>query len=172
MRSLLLAVGFGLGFTGAALADPAVTVAPTYMRAQPNSYAPVVQSIPPNAEIDVNGCSGMWCAAAWRDVEGYVRLSALSFENAEPAPPPEPGYGYQPGPAVVIPFGFGPGGDDHRHDHEHHGDWGHGPAAGPGPNIRPVPGAHPAPGREPQAGHTPQWNPQSGSSDSEQNNHR
>ena len=52
------------------------------MRAAPSFNAAVVQSIPANAQIDVTNCGKMWCSASWRDIPGFVRVTAL-------APPPE-----------------------------------------------------------------------------------
>jgi len=109
-RSLGLATLIGLSFSGAAYADPALTVMNTNMRVAPDSRSAIVQAIPANAEIDVSDCGNVWCGASWRDLAGYVRMSALSFDdNAQPAPPPDqPVYDYPPAaPQVIIPFGLG-----------------------------------------------------------------
>jgi uncharacterized protein YraI len=91
-----------------------MTTVPTQMRQEPSSHSPVVQSIPPNAEIDIGGCGKIWCSASWRDMSGFVRASAIAA--APGAPPlvysdaPPPGVVVAP-PLVVAPFGccWGPG---------------------------------------------------------------
>ena len=55
MRRLLTAFGFGLAFASAAFANPAMTTIDTQMRESPNAHARVVQAIPANAQIDVEG---------------------------------------------------------------------------------------------------------------------
>ena len=95
---------------GAAAAHPAMTAEPATMRAAPSLHAHVVQHIPANAQIDVESCGDRWCAASWRNLEGYVRVEAIGASDGGPlvdAPPPPP-YGYYGGPVVVGPvFGFG-----------------------------------------------------------------
>ena len=89
---------------GAASAHPAMTADPTTMRAAPSSHARVVQRIPANAQIDVGECGERWCAASWRDIDGFVRVEAIAPNDA-PLVRPRPYYG---GPFVVGPvFGFG-----------------------------------------------------------------
>ncbi len=91
---------------GAASAHPAMTEQPTTMRAAPSGHARVVQDIPARAQIDVGECGERWCAASWRDLDGFVRVEAIA-PNDEPlvGPPPAPVYG---GPVIVAPvFGFG-----------------------------------------------------------------
>ncbi len=106
MRRLLTAFGLGLAFAGPSLANPAMTTVDTQMREAPNARSRVVQSIPANAQIDVQGCGPAWCSASWRDVPGFVRASAVVPGAAGPlhgypdGPPPPP-------PVVVAPFGFG-----------------------------------------------------------------
>jgi hypothetical protein len=104
-----LAVAIGLSASAAA-AQPAMTAVPVAMRAAPHSHARIVQDIPANAQIDVEGCRDSWCAASWRNVEGYIRVEAIGAPGDDPlvdAPPPPP-YGYYGGPVFVGPlFGFG-----------------------------------------------------------------
>jgi len=105
------AIGFGAA--PGALADPALTRVPTTMRAAPNPQGQVVQRIPPNSQIDLNGCQGGWCYASWRDLFGYVPVRSVEAQPYGAAPPP-PAYGAPPPPAygappvVVAPvFGWG-----------------------------------------------------------------
>jgi hypothetical protein len=103
---------------GVAAAHPAMTADETTMRAAPSGHARVVQSIPAHAQIDIGECGERWCAASWRDMEGYVRVEAIAA-NSEPLEggPPPPPYGYYGGPyggpyyggpVIVGPvFGFG-----------------------------------------------------------------
>jgi uncharacterized protein YraI len=94
---------------GVAAARPAMTGEPATMRAAPSSHARIVQHIPANAQIDIEGCRDRWCAASWRNLDGYVRVEAIGASAGGPvvtAPPPP--YGYYGGPVVVGPvFGFG-----------------------------------------------------------------
>lgn len=85
MRRLAAALCFATVSANSALASPAMTTVPTQMRQAPSSHAPIVQSIPPNAEIDVGGCGKIWCSASWRDIPGYVRASSIA---AAPGAPP------------------------------------------------------------------------------------
>ena len=109
MICFCLAVAFGL-VASAAAARPAMTAEPATMRAAPSSHARVVQHIPANAQIDIESCRERWCAASWRNLEGFVRVEAVGAPGDGPlvdAPPPPP-YGYYGGPVVVGPvFGFG-----------------------------------------------------------------
>jgi len=98
--------------TGAvsALADPAITVAPATMHRTPNFHSRIVQHVPANAQIDLEGCTGGWCYASWRDLFGYIRAEALAGD-APPvavAPPvvvaPTWGWG---GPYVGFGWGYG-----------------------------------------------------------------
>ena len=118
MIRLTLAAAFSLAAT-ATLANPAMTAAPTVMRAAPNGHAHVVQEIPPHAQIDVGDCGPRWCAASWRNMDGYVAASAIGPNDAPlggpPGPPPGVVIG---GPVVVGPvfgFGYGYGYGWHRH---------------------------------------------------------
>ena len=104
MRRLPTALALSLVFAGSALAGPAMTTTNTLMRESPNSHARVVQPIPANAQIDVQGCGPVWCSASWRNMDGFVRVSAVAPGGGPPlaygGPPPPP-------PVVVAPFGFG-----------------------------------------------------------------
>ncbi len=117
MRRLAAALCFATVSANSALASPAMTTVPTQMRQAPSSHAPIVQSIPPNAEIDVGGCGKIWCSASWRDIPGYVRASSIAAAPGAPPlvyadapPPPPPGVVMAP-PLVVAPYGccWGPG---------------------------------------------------------------
>lgn len=93
----------------AAAARPAMTAEPTTMRAAPSAHARVVQRIPANAQIDLSDCGERWCAASWRNLDGFVRVETIGASGGGPlvaAPPPH--YGYYGGPVVVGPvFGYG-----------------------------------------------------------------
>jgi len=77
---------------GVAAANPAMTAEDTTMRAAPSAHARAVQSIPANAQIDLGECREHWCAASWKNLEGWVRVESVAA-NSEPlvgaAPPPE-----------------------------------------------------------------------------------
>ena len=87
---------------GAASAHPAMTVYDTTMRAAPSGHARVVQRIPAHAEIDVGDCGDVWCPAAWRDIDGFVRVDAVGPRDA-----PALGAGADRGP-VTSPVRPGP----------------------------------------------------------------
>ena len=99
MSRILIALGAAALAIGHALASPAVTATPTIMRASPSSKAAVVQAIPANAEIEVDGCGKVWCHASWRSRAGFVRVEAVAALPAGEPYPPEP-----PPPVVVAPF--------------------------------------------------------------------
>jgi hypothetical protein len=96
LRRFLLAAFAGLGFVWPALADPAVTTAPATMRRAPNPHAHIVQTIPPNAQIDLSNCSGDWCYASWRNLFGYIPAFAVAQ-----AGPPSGAFAPLPPPVVV-----------------------------------------------------------------------
>jgi uncharacterized protein YraI len=93
---------------GAAAAHPAMTATETVMRAAPSAHARTVQEIPAHAQIDVGECGERWCAASWRNIDGWVRVETIAANDAplEGAPPPY--YHRYGGPVVVGPvFGVG-----------------------------------------------------------------
>jgi uncharacterized protein YraI len=98
---------------GAAAAHPAMTATPSTMREAPSPRAHVVQHIPAHAQIDLGECRERWCAASWRNLDGYVRVETVAISEEGPvvdAPPPYRYYGgpYYGGPVVVGPVvGFG-----------------------------------------------------------------
>ena len=98
---------------GAACAHPAMTAFDTTMRAAPSGHARPVQQIPGHAQIDLGECGDRWCAASWRDRDGYIRVEAVAPNDAPlDGPPGYYGYGYG-GPVIIGPvFGFG---YHHRH---------------------------------------------------------
>ncbi len=104
MRQLLtplvcVVLGGGATFGSAALADPALTRAPAAMRSAPSFKAGVVQPVPANAQIDLNGCKGNWCYVSWRDLFGYLPVGVIEAQPYGASAPPSPAYG---GPAVVV----------------------------------------------------------------------
>jgi len=85
------------------LASPALTVAPAPMRTAPSPYAPVVQAVPANAEIDVQGCGRRWCYGSWRGLFGFLPIYAVSQGAwAPPAAAPPPVFGFAPPPPPVV----------------------------------------------------------------------
>ena len=52
--------------------------APAAMRRAPSAHSHIVQTIPANAQIDVENCSGGWCYASWRNLFGYVPAFAVA----------------------------------------------------------------------------------------------
>ena len=121
MRRLLLAAGLSVGLAGPSFADPAITTAWSDMRSAPSGHSRVVQSVPANAEIDLQNCAGDWCHASWRNLSGYIPAFAVAEAAAPPpgvaaaaaagrrrAPPvssPRPiGWG---GPYVGVGWGYG-----------------------------------------------------------------
>jgi len=106
MRSFALSLTLALAAPAVAFAAPAETARATWMHDAPTGWAPIVQSLPANAEIDVESCGRQWCLASWREISGYVQSKALIFGPEGPpyGPPPEPpvrawGFGFNIGNA-------------------------------------------------------------------------
>ena len=97
MRNVLLAAGFSLALAAPALAAPAVTMTPATMRRAPSVRSHIVQEIPPNAQIDLQGCTGGWCYASWRDLFGYIPAESVAGDGPPPVRPAPP--------VVVAPWG-------------------------------------------------------------------
>ena len=107
LRSFLFSAGIGLCLVGPALAEPATTVAPAAMHRAPSAHSHIVQTVPANAQIDVENCSGGWCYASWRNLFGYLPAVAVAQGGPPPmaAPPPPV---VVAAPVVVAPaFGWG-----------------------------------------------------------------
>jgi hypothetical protein len=96
LRRLILAVGLA-AFSVSASADPALTPAWSNMRRAPSAHSGVVQSVPANAQIDVQSCAGEWCYGSWRNLFGY--LPAFAVGGSGGGPPPV--VSYAPPPVVV-----------------------------------------------------------------------
>jgi hypothetical protein len=62
---------------GAALADPATTLAPTSLRAQPFADAAVTASLPGEAAVEIVSRQGGWYQVKTASGNGWVRLSSL-----------------------------------------------------------------------------------------------
>ncbi|HLW90064.1 MAG TPA: hypothetical protein VKS78_02025 [Roseiarcus sp.] len=109
MRNLILGLGLSVALCSPGLADPALTTAPSAMRAAPSPRAHIVQNVPPRAEIDLSNCSKNWCYVSWRNMFGYLPVSVVAAGPNE-APPPgyAPGPPVYPPPPVVAPWGWGP----------------------------------------------------------------
>ena len=108
MRRLLLAAGLVVGLAGPSFADPAVTTAWSNMRHAPSAHSRVVQSVPANAQIDLQNCAGDWCYASWRNLSGYIPSFAVAEAGAPPAVAAGPPVVVAAPPVVVAPaWGWG-----------------------------------------------------------------
>ena len=106
MRHLFL-VGACLGLVGQALADPAITAAPAAMHRSPSERSHIVQTIPPNAQIDLQHCSAGWCYASWRNLFGYIPAFVVAQGGPLMEAPPPPVVVAAP-PVVIAPaWGWG-----------------------------------------------------------------
>jgi uncharacterized protein YraI len=94
---VVFALFLGLAAAPAA-ADPAVTTTAATMHGAPSSKSRLVQTVPANAEIDLNYCSKAWCYVSWRDRFGYLPASAITVQPYPGAPiggpPPIAGSGW------------------------------------------------------------------------------
>ena len=108
MRRSLLAAGLVFGLVGPSFANSAVTTAWSNMRRAPSGHSRVVQSVPANAEIDLQNCSGDWCYASWRNRSVRFRPSpwAKRAPRRSVAGPPV----VVAAPPVVVGPAFGWGG--------------------------------------------------------------
>jgi hypothetical protein len=110
LRRLLLAAGLCVGLASQCLAEPAITDATSAMRHAPSLHSRIVQTIPANAEIDLQSCSGDWCYVSWRNLFGYIP----SFAVAQGGPPPGAVAPWPPvvvaAPPIVVGPAFGWGG--------------------------------------------------------------
>ncbi len=107
MRRLLLAAGVFAGLAGPSFADPAITTAWSNMRRAPSAHSHIVQGVPANAQIDLQGCGPEWCFASWRNLSGYIP----AFAVAQAGGPPPPAVMTAPPPPVVVtapPIVIGP----------------------------------------------------------------
>jgi hypothetical protein len=108
LRRFLIAAGLCASVTAPCFAEPTVTTAPATMRRAPNAHSHIVQTIPPNAQIDLEHCSGGWCFASWRNLFGYIPAFAVAEAGPPPMVPPPPPIGITAPPIVVAPaFGWG-----------------------------------------------------------------
>jgi uncharacterized protein YraI len=114
LRRLLLAAGFNVSLAGHAFAYSATTTAWSNMRHAPNGHSRIVQSVPANAEIDVQHCAGSWCYASWRNLYGYIPTFAVAEAGAPPGVAAAPRVMAAPpvavAPSVVVGPTFGWGG--------------------------------------------------------------
>ena len=102
MRRLLLAAGLSVGLVGPSFADPAITTAWSNMRRAPNAHSHIVQSVPANAEIDLQNCGDNWCYASWRNAFGYIPAFAVAQAGPPPGAVGAPPTGIVGAPPVVI----------------------------------------------------------------------
>jgi hypothetical protein len=114
LRRLLLAAGLSVSLAGPAFAYSATTTAWSNMRHAPNGHSRIVQSVPADAEIDVQHCAGSWCYASWRNLYGYIPSFAVAESGPPPgvaaAPPVMAGPPVAVAPSVVVGPTFGWGG--------------------------------------------------------------
>ena len=102
MRRLLLTAGLLGAFIGPSFADPAITVASSYMRKAANPYSRVVQAVPANAQVDIQSCGGDWCYGSWRGRYGFMPSFAVAQGGPTAvAPAPTVVYAAPPPPVVV-----------------------------------------------------------------------
>jgi hypothetical protein len=85
--------------TIAAVAAPAIATTNVNLRQGPGTTYPIVARIPGGAPIDVVGCNGQWCQAAFGGKTGYVIATALGQGGPPPDGPPP---GYVPPPVVYV----------------------------------------------------------------------
>jgi hypothetical protein len=103
----LVFIGVCLGLIGPALAEPAITTAPSAMHRGPSERSRIVQTIPPNAQIDLENCTAGWCYGSWRNLFGYIPAFAVAQGGPPMMAPPPPVVVAAP-PVVVAPaFGWG-----------------------------------------------------------------
>ncbi len=108
MRRLLLSAGLSVGLIGPSFADPAVTTAWSNMRSAPNAHSHIVQSVPANAQIDLQNCAGDWCHASWRNLSGFIPAFAVAQAGPPPGGAPPPAVVVAPAPIIVGPaWGWG-----------------------------------------------------------------
>jgi uncharacterized protein YraI len=78
LRTRLLGAGSALLLTaGAAAAAPAVVSTDLNMRSGPGTQYGVIGTIPGGATVDVDGCTGSWCAVNFNGRSGYASASYL-----------------------------------------------------------------------------------------------
>jgi hypothetical protein len=90
-------------------AGPAITTAPAAMRRAPNAHSHIVQTVPANAQIDLENCSAGWCSASWRNLFGYIPAFAVAEAGPPMIAPPvvvAPAFEWG-GPYVGGGFGYG-----------------------------------------------------------------
>ena len=95
-----LVAGALFALAAPARANPALTVVPATMRAAASRHAPVVQAVPANAEIDIQGCGPRWCYGSWRGLSGY--LPTFAVQGAPPVAAPPPAFGFAPPPPPIV----------------------------------------------------------------------
>jgi hypothetical protein len=100
---LLLAAGILGALIGPSFADPAITNAPSNMRIAANPYSRIVQGVPANAEVDIQGCRGAWCYGSWRGLYGFLPSFAVAQSGPGPIAPAGPPVVFTtPPPPLVV----------------------------------------------------------------------
>jgi hypothetical protein len=107
LRRLLLAAGSSCVLAGPSLADPAITSAPSNMRRAANPYSRIVQTVPANAQVDIQNCGGEWCYGSWRGLHGFLPSFAVGQGGPPVGAVPPVAFAPPPfavtGPVVVAP---------------------------------------------------------------------
>ena len=100
IRMLAAAVALAMS-TGTAFAMIGKTTTDVALRTAPTARAELILNLPEGTLVNVGRCSRGWCGVTWNKYGGYVRASALQFQNTPAAGPPAipvfPPYPYKAG---------------------------------------------------------------------------
>lgn len=110
-KSVTLGAGVLVLSAGMAAAEPAVLETNSHFRSGPGTHYRSLAVLDRGTVVDVEDCSGRWCAVAVGSEQGYIARSLLDFAVAV-APPPlryYGGYGYASGPYASFSYGAYPG---------------------------------------------------------------
>ena len=109
LRRFAFAAGLCVGLAGSALADPAMTTTQSSMRREPAPHSRIVQTVPADAQIDVQSCAGGWCYASWRNLFGWIPAYAVADAGPPPYPVAPPPVAVAPPVVIAPPVVVGPG---------------------------------------------------------------
>jgi uncharacterized protein YraI len=98
----LVCFGALIGSGSIALAKPGYVITTVNLRAAPGTTNAIVAKIPGGSLIEVDNCTGGWCAVTWRQKKGFAIQTALDLSGRVPRPP----HAYGPPPAYVPPPGY------------------------------------------------------------------
>jgi Bacterial SH3 domain len=103
-----LCIGAVLWSVTGAAAAPALAVNNVNLRQGPGMNYAIIVTIPGGSNVDVSGCNGGWCQAAFQGQYGYLVATSVDLGNGPPppaaggpppgAPPPPPGSAAAPPP--------------------------------------------------------------------------